>query len=198
MLNYLHVYFLSHIIITSIFTIGPRCDAMVAAAAPASSGCIFSFGCDAITASEIETLCHSYIFLFAHSLRCLTVLGISVCLPWNVIIISVLEIVCDQNEFPHRIYPEHSQRVWLDVPCIRHIPSTATTNSTFIYGKSPLNATQNEFNNESNIKMVICYVRVRAKGMAVCECVSVCLSLDQFRWFSFCSFISSELVASLN
>lgn len=112
--------------------------------------------------------------------------------------------MCDQNEIPHRIYTRMpSSRFWYLIWRafdIRITPPFSTTNNTFIYGKSPLNATQNEFNNESDIKMVICYARVRAKGMA--ECVwrdaYTRLSLDQFRWFSFCSFISSELVSLPN
>lgn len=74
--------------------------------------------------------------------------------------------------WPKRNPTSNISRVWPDVPCIRrtHHPPPPPC-STFIYGKSPLNATQNEFNNESNIKMVICYVRVRAKGMAVCASV---------------------------
>lgn len=62
----------------------------------------------------------------------------------------------------------------------------ANNNNTFIYGKSPLNATKNEFNNESNIKMVICYVKVRLKdeGIGCVRAVNACSSLTHTLTFT--------------
>lgn len=119
-LNYLHVYFLSYVIITSIFSIEHRCYSRRIS----SAGSIFSFSYDAITAQwdrDALPFVHIFIRPLAHSHRCLTVLGISVCLPWNVIIISVLEIVWPKRNPTSNIrecHPEHSHRFWYLIWCV--------------------------------------------------------------------------------
>lgn len=151
-----------------------------------------------ITESERDALpfVHKHTHIFYSSIWFLTVLGISVCPPWNVIVISVLEIVWPQRNPTSNLRECHSNThtggTWrLDSLCA----NAAITNNTLIYGKSPLNATQNEFNNESNIKIVICYAsddRRYGWMWARCAYSSLCSAFDclflfvrsiQVNWF---------------
>lgn len=177
---------------------------------------IFSFGYDALhllfsVLKMITASGHSYIFLFSPvhfgGRLCVCAVDQRVCQPPTTngmcSTFSALEIVWPKieshNEYMYAAmtFIRSSWWRWLDLPCVPNSQhSTATTvaivvaaNSTaFIYGKSPLNATQNEFNNGSNIKMVICYMTVRRLGAIGCVCVCCkCSSLAHLHRITFCS-----------